>query len=191
MVPRENVQQVEVVRSEWESITKLQLEEVVYRQMTIRDVNNYVAVSESGNVKRKGAYEYDLDWHQNAGGLVIPKVAEKVLVDGAPIRETVENWPDIHDFMLRVKVPRGSKLVQVIDDRDVPLENTQRYYVSSQGHPLVKIMPPLAKNPGVYRRMNVESGWKVCTCNDIAQAVLPINFDYYIEEIEKLVLGVM
>ena len=38
-------------------------------------------------VKRKGVYEWDVQWHQNAGGLVIPKVAEKVLVDGARAHE--------------------------------------------------------------------------------------------------------
>ena len=59
-----------------------------------------------GSVKRKGAYEYKVGWHQNAGGLVVPKVAEKVLTQGAPIRQTIEQWPDVMDFMLRTKVPR-------------------------------------------------------------------------------------
>ncbi len=144
-----------------------------------------------GQVKRKGAFEYDLDWHQNGSMLVIPKVAEQVLIHGAPIRETVMNWPDKYDFFGRVKVPRNSRLVGVADRVDTPLENTQRYYVSEGGVSLVKIMPPLAKKPDVWRRIGVESGWTVCPCNDVRDAVLPINYEFYIQEIEKLTLGVM
>lgn len=50
-------------------------------------------------------------------------------------------------------------------------------------------MPPLAKKPGVWRRIGVESGWTVCPCNHVRDAVLPINFTYYVNEVEKLVLG--
>ena len=58
------------------------------------------------------------------------------------------------------------------------------------GGTLTKIMPPL-KGKTEYRRFAVEKGWKVCECNDIANAVLPIDYDYYVQEVEKLCLGVM
>jgi DNA polymerase elongation subunit (family B) len=103
-VPRANKWLVDTAAAAWQYKTKLQLEESVYKAMFIRDVNNYLAVYENGTVKRKGAYEYDMDWSQNHGGMVVAKVAEKVLVDGAPIRKTLEQWPDIMDFMLRTKV---------------------------------------------------------------------------------------
>jgi hypothetical protein len=136
-------------------------------------------------IKRKGAYEYDLEYHQNHSALVIPKVAEQVLVHGKPIRETVEQWPDFMDFMLRVKVPRSSKLYW----GETQIQNTTRYYVTTAGKPLTKVMPPLAKNPEKWRTFAIESGWVVQVCNDIKQATQPINYDYYVREIEKLVLG--
>jgi hypothetical protein len=169
----------------WEKLTKLILESVEYSRMAIADVNSYIAVGTDGKVKRKGRYEYDLEWHQNASALVIAKVAEKVLVDGAPIMETLLNWPDRMDFMLRVKVPRTSKLLY----GDEQIQNTCRYYVSIGGDALTKVMPPLPKKPDHWRRIGVESGWTVCVCNDIRDAVLPINYDYYKTEIEKLTLG--
>lgn len=144
-----------------------------------------------GKIKRKGAYEYDMEWHQNASSLVVAKVAEQVLIYDKPLRETIINWPDRMDFMCRVKVPRSSRLVIEIDGVDRPLENTQRYYVSHGGGYLAKIMPPLAKKPDQWRRIGVESGWTVCPCNDIADATLPINHEYYIKETEKLCLSVM
>ena len=138
-----------------------------------------------GKIKRKGAYEYDLDWHQNGSALVVPKVAEKVLLEGAPIAETVRNWPDKFDFFQRVKVPRSSRLEG--DGKQLP--NMLRYYVSEGGVSLTKIMPPLAKKPDVWRRIGVESGWTVCPCNHIKDATLPVNFAYYINEVEKLTLS--
>lgn len=182
-LPRGAVSDLARVRCEWETRTNLQLEEAIYRSMFIRDVNNYVAVYEGGSIKRKGAYEYNIGWHQNAGGLVIPKVAEKVLVDGAPIRETVEQWPDIMDFMLRTKVPRSSHL-QWGDDK---VQNTSRYYIAKDGKPLRKWMPPL-KGKSEWRCIGVESGWGVQICNDIKDATLPVDHDYYVREVEKLVL---
>jgi len=189
-VPRANKYSVDLVRTLWEEMTGLQLEEAIYKSMMIRDVNNYIAQYENGSVKRKGAYEYDMEWHQNHGALVVAKVAEKVLLENAPIRQTLEQWPDIMDFMLRAKVPRSSYLAIERDGVTSQLQNTTRYYVAEGGGRLFKWMPPLAKNPGVWRKMGVESGWGVQPCNDIKDAgKLPVDFDYYIREVEKLCLG--
>ena len=184
-VPREEKILVDLARAAWQLRTRLTLEEATYRAMMIRDVNNYIAVYEDGKTKRKGAYEWKTGWHQNAGGLVIPKVAEKVLVEGAPIRETVENWPDIMDFMLRTKVPRNSYL-QWGNDK---AQNTSRYYIAKGGKPLFKWMPPL-KGKQEWRKIGVESGWDVQVCNDIKDAgKLPVDFDYYVQQVEALCLG--
>ena len=189
LVPRDQKVLVDLARHAWEDRTGLQLEEAIYSHMFIRDVNNYVARYENGSVKRKGAYEYDMDWHQNAGALVIAKVAEKHLIDGAPIRETVENWPDIMDFMLRTKVPRSSHLGLEKDGTTVQLQNITRYYIAKDGGRLFKWMPPL-KGKQEWRKIGVESGWGVQPCNDIRDAgKLPVDFDYYVREVEKLCLG--
>ena len=121
-------------------------------------------------IKRKGCFEWDKDWHQDSSFLVIPKVAEQVLLHDKPIRETLEAWTDKWDFFGRVKVPRGSKLVIHENGVDRELENVCRYYISTEGGQLFKIMPPLAKKPDQWRRIGVESGWSVCPCNDIRDA---------------------
>lgn len=173
------------VCTDWQQQTGLTLEDVEYTRLNIRDVNNYLAVSTDGKVKRKGAYEYKMGWHQNHSALVIPKVAEKVLVEGVPIRDTVENWPDLYDFMLRAKIPRSSKLFW----GDEQVQNVTRYIVTTDGKPLTKVMPPL-KGKTEPRRIGVESGWLVRVCNRIEQAQgCRVNFDYYIQEVEKLVMG--
>jgi len=184
--PRKSIHVVEDVCRKWEKVTMLQLEEAEYSRMFIADVNSYIAQKVSGDVKRKGRYEWDVEWHQDASALVVPKVAEKVLLEGVPIRTTVENWPDKMDFMCRAKIPRSSTLWGS-DGRQLP--NMLRYYVAKGGVALTKIMPPLAKNPGVMRHFAVVSGWKVCPCNNIANATMDIDLDWYVNEVEKLCLG--
>lgn len=188
-VSRKYIQVVWDVCKEWEKLTRLTLESVEYSRMAIADVNSYVAVGTNGKVKRKGRYCYDLvddlDWHQNHSALIIPKVAEQVLVHGRSISECLTVDADPMDFMLRVKVPRTSKLLY----GDKQIQNTCRYYVSVGGESLTKVMPPLPKKPDHWRNIGVESGWTVCVCNDIADAVLPINYEYYKTEVEKLTLA--
>lgn len=151
-----------------------------------------------GKLKRKGAYCYgdDLTWHQNYSSQVVAKAAEAALIHGKDITEFIVNHRDIYDFMLRTKVPRTSRLVltntQAWGDTDFPLQNITRYYVSTEGGALVKVMPPtptqVAKNPNAPdRRIGICVGWSVHPCNNIADATAPIDFNYYIQEARKLV----
>jgi len=133
----------------WEGVTKLELEYANYSRMFIRDVNNYIAEYTNGDLKRKGAYEYDVDWHQNHSALVVPKAAEAALVHGRNIREFITTHDDIFDFFLRAKVPRSSHLEYCGET----VGNIARYYISRNGDPLYKVMP--AAGPiGEYKRAN-------------------------------------
>lgn len=191
-VPRVFTGQVEQVRHAWEKLTRLQLEEAIYDVMFIRDVNNYIAVYEGGKkVKRKGAYchSVDLGWHQNHSMQVVAKAAEAALVHNKDIRDFITSHEDIHDFMLVTKVPRNSKLLW----GDKQVQNITRYYVSTDGVPLTKVMPPLAKslklNPDApERRMSVCKGWLTTECNNMKRFNrATLNYDFYIKEAEKLV----
>lgn len=183
----------DVVAKQWENDVKLELELNEYSQMIIRDVNNYIAVYTNGKVKRKGAYEYaDLGWHKNHGGLVIQKAAEQALVYGGDIEKYIRNHDDMYDFMLRTKVPRSSRLVIEKDGIDIPQQNICRYYVSEKGGSLVKIMPPIeGKEDAGDRRIGIETGWNVKTCNNIKSFEWDIDYNYYVSEAEKLVLPLL
>jgi len=193
-IPRRWKNHVDHVCDWWEKLTKLELERVEYSAMHIRDVNSYIAENTDGKLKRKGAYAHNRDdqrelpWHKDHSALVVAKAAEAALVRGEDIEDFIRGHHDFMDFMLRAKVPRSSRLVGVdAAGVDQPLENIQRYYVSNVGVALVKIMPPLAKKPDIYRRIGIDVGWQVATCNDLADVKLPINYDYYIQQAKKLV----
>ena len=148
--PRHHQQWVHSVCQWWEQLTNLTLESAEYNRMFIRDVNNYIAEYSNGDLKRKGVYEYKLGWHQNHSALVVPKAAEAALVHGTDIREFIRGVAhEIHDFFLRTKVPRSSSL----EWGGEVISNIARYYISTEGKPLEKVMPP-AGPVGEYKRAN-------------------------------------
>lgn len=171
----------------WQKFTLMDLEFADYSRMFIRDVNNYIAEYTDGKLKRKGAYEYEMQWHQDQSALVIPKAAEAALVHGHNIRETVWANNDIYDFCLRAKVSRDSSLqLEYEGSRVKVLQNVTRYYVSRNGGNLIKIMPPL-KGKTDHRRIGIAVGWKVTECNHIGDALEQIDYNYYIQKTHELV----
>jgi len=188
-LPRKHVPLLEEKRAAWEKLTNLTLEEAVYQSMHIRDCNNYVAIYQDGKVKRKGAYEYDVEWHQNHSALVVKKAAEAAIVHGTDIREFMEQHQDDYDFLLRTKVPRGSVLLADYGfGLTEQVQNISRYWISKTGPVLVKMMPPLPKSPDKWRKISVNKGLSVEICNTFRGIDRGnLDLDWYIEQAEKLV----
>lgn len=194
-VPKTEREHYFSVCKQWEKIVGLQLEYADYEKMFIRDVNNYIALYTNGKIKRKGAYEYEkLGWDQNHSSLVIPMVAEAYMLKGVSVKDFLEDKlknGDIFDFLLRTKVDKSSKLVLSYERNgevvDVPQQRICRYYPSKSGGQLVKIMKPLEGNTE-YRRMKVEANYLVKTCNDMKDFDGDIDLNYYINEVEKLII---
>lgn len=181
--PRNHLTHARKVCEWWEGVTGLNLEYAHYSRMMIRDVNNYIAeyaVSEylvngewvrklpddvkpddkrelygvtGGKLKRKGAYEYNTQWHQDPSSPVVAMAAEAALVRGVPVREFITNHREPFDFMLRAKVPRGNKLMHRWPEFGVELElqHITRYFISHNGGYLVKVAPPTGE-PGTWKR---------------------------------------
>lgn len=128
----------------WQDTTKLELERNDYSKMVLRDVNSYVAVYLNGKLKSKGAYEWkELPHHKNQSSLIVKMAAEAYLVNNIDPEEFIRGHKDKYDFMLRTKVPRSSKLVLVNENgSDIQVQNICRYYISTKGMEMVKVMPP-------------------------------------------------
>lgn len=195
-LPRKQRDNLMSVCKMWEQMTGLTLEDVDYKAMYIRDVNAYIGEYQNGDLKLKGAYETahprdrrPLGWHQNTSHMVVPQAAVAALVYGEDIRTHIMNNRDPYDFMLRTKVPRSSKLY--IGDTQV--QNITRYFVSNNGGPMRKVMPPtpaqLKKDPNApERNISINKAWLVTDCNcadDFDWANL--NYNYYVQQAEDLV----
>jgi hypothetical protein len=191
---RNQQQQVDDIVKWWQDVTGLELEGDSYAKMFVRDVNNYISVTEKSKIKLKGAYEfadYDkLGWHKNHSAMVIPKAVKAHLIDGIDYEEFIKLHQDKFDFMLRTKVPRSSSLVLVkADQSEEQLQNICRYYACKTGGKLVKLMPPL-EEAGEVRRLGIDTEWNVKPCNDITAFAWDIDYEYYFSEAKKLVEAV-
>ena len=183
------------VCAHWEAHTGLELESAQYTSMFIRDVNSYIAVKKDGKRKRIGAYAYvtpledaytrERGWHKDHSALVVPKAAEAAMVDGVAPADFMAKHDDPFDFMCMIKVNRDARL----ELGGEPLQKTSRYYVSTQGEHLVKIMPPLAGKTD-ERRNAVQKGWRIRECNNTQSFNWgDLNRLFYTMETDKLVIS--
>lgn len=160
LCPKLYLEQVKSIWEWWEKITKLELEEVEYSMMAIRDVNSYLAVKSDGKVKRIGCYAHEtakqnpatreIPWHKDHSSLIIAKAAEAALVNNVNISEFIRSHSNKYDFMIRTKVPNNSRLVlrtvikwddRVLCNSTKIIQNVTRYIVSKTGGSLIKVMP--------------------------------------------------
>lgn len=87
--------------------TKMSYESAYYNKMVIRDVNNYSARYDYGDIKHKGAFEIDKELHKDPSMRIVPLALEKYFFEGIPISETIRNHNNIYDFCLRLKTNSG------------------------------------------------------------------------------------
>jgi hypothetical protein len=190
-VPKKDKELFFDILKEWENITGMVLEESFYKKIWIRDVNNYIALNEDGSVKKIGAYKDKLEWHQNHSSIVIQKAVEAHLINGLSIEEFILNHKDPYDFMLNYKATRGIKLV--LENKSQmkvtyeDLQKTIRYYISTNGKALKKILPPL-KGATEERIIGVNVGYLINICNDSKEFSFEnLNYYWYIKEAYKLI----
>ena len=118
--------QVDTMRNicfDWMLSTSYELEETHYKGLASRDVNNYVAVTTEGELKRKGVFA--------SGGLaknpdcnVCFTAVGELLANGIPLSETIVNCKDVTQFVTVRKVTGGAKW------RDEYLGKAVRFYYS-------------------------------------------------------------
>jgi len=185
---------IEQLVTEWETMTGLEMEGALYDKMMAANVNNYIACFYGGEVKHKGAYVFEkLEWHKNQSALVVKMAASHELLGKGKAEDFIRSHDDPYDFMLRTKVPRTSSLVLVQEDgSEVDLQNICRYYPSDEGGKLIKIMPALeGKESEGPRRLGIDAKWNVTPCNNMDDFSWGINYDYYIEEAQKLIDAIL
>ena len=141
-----------------------------------------------GKIKRKGAYEHDIQWHQDSSALIVPKAAEAALVHGADIRTFIESHKDDYDFMCRAKAPRSNKLVMrypEFDNAEIECANIMRYYVTQHGGSLVKIAPPTGELGAWKRAAKVSDATYTAVLAELQDKTYERNMFSHIEDDQK------
>lgn len=178
---------VDKICKEWEKLTNLELEHAFYKQMIIMDVNNYIAETEDGKLKRKGLFEYQMDFHKNPSFMVIPKSLEQYFINNHSVKEYILKHDNIYDFLGAVKTTKDFTLnLYFVRNREFIKEKQEkvcRYFISNKGGRLIKDF-----KDGRRERIHAK---ELQTClNKIENTNInnyDINYNYYIREAEKII----
>lgn len=178
---------------DWENITNLELEYVYYSKMIIRDVNNYMAISDKGKLKYKGAFEIDKvvgnepAYHKDNSFRIVPIAISEYFVNNIPIEETIYNHKDIYDFCGRQKFGRDSYgEIHYLKDNKIVVEKQQknvRYYIS-------KSKKVFIKNYIKGSSEMINKGYEVEIFNKYIEKDIKeynINYSFYIKEANKII----
>lgn len=209
----------------WENLTNLVLETDNFDLFAQRDVNNYLARDVKGKLKPKGVFEYQHGlempgyktigdgglWWKNQSNKIIPIAAEKYMIEGTSVTDTVNACDNPFYFMQTLKVQKtdrimlGGELIEYEDTQSpandkgkhpkrkrhtggAPQQRVGRFYMTQRGEQLWKIMASLKRLPHHERPQAIEKGQSVAMCNDL------YDFDwnnldrsYYIQKAEELV----
>jgi len=188
MIPRKYVDKYMEICARWEQITNLELEHDKYSKMIIGDVNNYIAVTESGKSKCKGRFEYEnLALHKNKSFLIIPKALHAYFVDGIKPEDFIKANTNIFDYCGGVKIRGDWKFQQhVVENGEYkikPLQHTIRYFISNTGSKVIKT------NLLDGREIQIESGpWLQTVFIDYEEkpfSEYDVNYDFYLQKIRK------
>ena len=186
LCPRKDVNKVKEIGEEMTSLTGLYIEDNVYSKFVVRDVNNYLAVYESGDIKYKGCFEIDKEYHKDPSMRIVPISLKRYYIDNIPIEQTIRNHTDIFDFCLRLKTnSKSTPYFKYLENGKIiskKLDRTTRYYVSNSGGIITKQFDE-------SRISGVNVGYSVTLFNKYIEKPMneyKINYNFYIAEANKI-----
>ena len=107
LIPPGKYPEYAAVCGAWEEDTKLTLDYTEYSATYHRDVNNYLAVTTSGELKRKGIFT-PTSLTKNPQGEIIYRAVEGYLVNGTPVADFIKTWANRRLFIHARSVKGGA-----------------------------------------------------------------------------------
>lgn len=179
----------EEVCKEWESLTKLVLEEDRFEAFYQFAINDYLAIGEgyreSKNpklLKKKGLFIDKVTLGKGMKPIIIPEAINKFFADGVPVEQTILECKDILKFLTYQKI---GKQFEVEYNNNI-IQRINRYYMSATGYNLYKRKK--TDNGYSYSSVIKDSGIIILNnLKDIDKFPTNINYNYYIAEAKKII----
>lgn len=172
------------------------LEFASYAKLIQTSVNDYIAIKESGEVKKKGDFLTSFELHKNKSKRIIPIALEKYFVDGTDVEETIRNHNSIWDFCVGV---RGNddyfyRAVDQVSGIEVDLPSRViRYFVSKKGVKLLKMKKNGSEADGPDVSECESGNWLMTLYNKAVEKdvlKLDVDYDFYIEKAKEIIRGI-
>lgn len=187
---------------QWERRLGLKLEFVNYRRMLLKDINNYMMVtnSETKPVKQIGLFLTKKKLNQAYDYPIIAKALEAYYVKNIPIDVTIKSETDVFEFMKAERTstakyniylhPKSAKE----DDKPIKLQKTNRWIVTNgfkeEGR-IMKYSKTRIDASGRPAGTNMQKGRMLTLVNDASKYTkvtdLYIDYDFYISECYKVI----
>jgi len=103
----DRTEELNAIIAGWEMVSGFETEETPYRALYSKDVNNYIAIKPSGEVKLKGLYA-PAGMQKNTTNEICVEAAIEWLVHGTPVEHTVMSCLDPRKFVTIRKVNGGA-----------------------------------------------------------------------------------
>jgi hypothetical protein len=152
-----------------------------YTAIYYLNINNYLAVTKSGKVKKKGIFVTDPVLENGHDSLVIPKALEAHLTGVKNYKDFILEHDNIYDFCNSFKI---AKKYKVYHNGEI-VQNLNRFYASNNAPYLYK----KKKESIDFEHIFSPSG--VTIFNRYVEKPISeykINYNYYIEEARKVLI---
>lgn len=181
----------------WEKLFNFDLEFTNYSKYLATSVNHYIAIKDTGALKKKGEFVKELSFEKGYKAPIVPIVLEQWFLNNVDIKEAIRSNKNPFNFMYSQKVGNNMELFVLTVNpvtgkvEEEKLQKTDRYYVTTNGQVLIKRYHPTHKNytlRGNVRNFNLKKGQYVNIVNDIDynHKLTNINYGYYIKEVNRI-----
>jgi hypothetical protein len=134
-LPKTKLEIFESICKNWEKTTAFILERKDYSKMMFSTVNDYIAFTKDGEIKKKGDFITDFELWKNKSSRVVALAVEEYFKNGKDPKDFIRNHKEIFDFciMARATGEMYLEMQKVVNGEleTVKLKKLVRYYLSS------------------------------------------------------------
>ena len=174
------------VVSEWEALTKLNMEYCEYSAFYQKDVNNYLACPKEGDLKTKGIFNIPelggVDMEHTPMYQIVARAVRDKLEANIDMTETITQCKDIQEFLLTQNASRDYEVTW----RGKPVGNMVRFYKSTNGSEIIKTPKEGYVGGKTGTLSNSESSVPLPDLPDSFESITDLDYNWYINEAEKL-----
>lgn len=170
------------------------LEFTEYQRLIQGSVNDYIAVTTSGKIKKKGDFATSFELNKNPSRRIIAMALEGYFVLGIPVEETIKNHRNIFNFCIGVKASKDYHYETINKEGEKEIyHRLVRYFISKDGEKLYKVKNDNSEADGARLSQCEAGAWKCTVANRINNnksiSEYNINYDYYIQKAEERVVS--
>jgi len=197
-IHKSKLAEMDKINDWWCKITGYELERADYKKIIFSTVNDYLAIKTDGEIKKKGDFLTDFELHKNKSARIVPLALERYFVDSVPISESIILHKNPFDFCIRQKSTSDFHYEGYRKGMEPSIYNKLiRYYVTSggDGEKLLKIKNQESDSTAPSSSQVEAGDWLCKVVNHLPANTdvksMNINYDYYIDKAESLVLKIV